>query len=372
MDLQSKINNALQERESSNTLRTLKTPEGLIDFCSNDYLGLARNNELKNAYLKTINNLSAEPLGSGGSRLLAGNNAYTENTESYLADFFNAEKALLFNTGYVANLALFSALPHRTDTVICDELIHTCIKDGIKLSNASKLSFKHNNTEDLISKLKKASGNKIVAIESIYSMDGDQAPIHDIIEVCKQYNAQLIIDEAHSVAIMEERGKGFCVQENVESDFIARVYTFGKGVGTHGACVVGNRNLIDYLVNFARPFIYTTAMPVHAVGLIRTSLEFMSGHNELRKKLNANIALFKATLNQTFIESNSPIQAVLLPGNETVKKACTNLQKKGFDVRPVLSPTVKKGTERIRICIHTHNTSKEIIDLATAIKDEIR
>lgn len=372
MDLQSKINNALQKREKSNTLRTLKTSDGLIDFCSNDYLGLARNHELKNSYLKTLNAIPNEPLGSGGSRLLAGNNSYTEETELYLANFFKAEKALLFNTGYVANLALFSTLPHRTDTVICDELIHACIKDGIKLSNASKLSFKHNNIDDLTSKLKKATGNKIVVIESVYSMDGDQAPIHDIIEVCKNHNAQLIIDEAHSIAIMGENGKGLCIQENVENDFIARIYTFGKGIGAHGACIVGNSNLIDYLINFARPFIYTTAMPVHAVALIKNSLEFQSKNNDLRQKLNANIKLFKATLNQSFIKSNSPIQAVLLPGNHAVKSACVNLQQKGFDVRPVLSPTVKKGTERIRVCLHTHNTSKEIIDLANAIKDEIR
>lgn len=372
MDLESKINKALQEREDSNTLRTLKTSEGLIDFCSNDYLGLARNNELKNLYLKVINQLSTEPLGSGGSRLLAGNNSYTENTEKYLAHFFKAEKALLLNTGYVANLALFSSVPHRTDTIICDELIHTCIKDGIKLSNATKLSFKHNNLEDLENKLNKATGNKIVAIESIYSMDGDEAPIHDIITFCKKHNAKLIIDEAHSVGIMQENGKGLCIQEGVENDFIARVYTFGKGIGVHGACIVGNRNLIDYLINFARPFIYTTAMPVHNVALIKTSFEYMSKHHELRKKLEANIELFKATLNQTFIESNSPIQAVLFPGNEAVKKACINLQQKGFDVRPVLSPTVKKGTERIRVCLHTHNTPKEIINLAKAIKDEIR
>ena len=372
MDLKTKIETALKEREKTNTLRSLKTSERLIDFCSNDYLGLARNKELKDSYLKVINDLYSEPLGSGGSRLLAGNNSYTEETEKSLASFFKAEKALIFNTGYVANLALFSSLPHRNDTVICDELIHSCIKDGIKLSNATKLSFKHNNVKDLEKKLKRVAGNKIVAIESIYSMDGDTAPIHEIIQICKENKAQLIIDEAHSVAILQNEGKGLCIQEGVDKDFIARVYTFGKGLGAHGACVVGSSQLIDYLINFARPFIYTTAMPVHSIALIKTSFDFMSRRPELRQRLNNNIKLFKTTLAVTFIESNSPIQAVLFPGNEAVKKACKNLQLKGFDVRPVIGPTVKKGTERIRVCIHAQNTPKEIINLANAIKDEIR
>ncbi len=360
----------LKKRKDTASLRSLKTTEGLVDFCSNDYLGLARSVELQNEF--QIKLQVDAPLGSGGSRLLSGNYNGIEKLESYLSNFFSAEKALIFNTGYVANLAVFSTLPTRHDTVIYDELIHTCIKDGVNLSNAHKLSFRHNDINDLDKKLNKAQGDKFVAIESIYSMDGDEAPLVEIIKVCKKHKAYIIIDEAHSTAIIGDKGEGLVVSQDLQDEFTLRTYTFGKGVGAHGSCVVGDSIIIDYLINFARPFIYTTAMPQHSITVIHNAFEYLKKHSNLRDKLNVNIKLFKANIQQKTIKSTSPIQAVIVPTNERVQALCKTLQNKGYDVRPVMSPTVAKGSERIRICIHSYNTSTEIIGLSNIINNELR
>jgi 8-amino-7-oxononanoate synthase len=360
----------LQERKEKRNLRSLVLNKDLVDFFSNDYLGLARSKELSEninlQYLHQYGNLN----GSTGSRLLSGNNEYFIDLEKFLAQLFKAESALVFNSGYNANLSILSSIPQKNDTIIYDELIHASLKDGARLSFAKRFSFSHNDLADLESKIQKGTGQIFVVIESVYSMDGDFAPLKEIIEICEKYNAALIVDEAHSTGVWGDKGNGLLCKLGLEDRVFARIHTFGKAMGVHGACICGSKELIDFLVNFARPFIYTTALPLHALISIRQSFEYLAKNISLQESLRKNISLFKATLknqNESLIKSESPIQVIKIGGNEQTKKIAESIREKGFDVRPILSPTVKEGEERLRVCLHTYNTEKEIQDLGTII-----
>ncbi|WP_109831238.1 aminotransferase class I/II-fold pyridoxal phosphate-dependent enzyme [Reichenbachiella versicolor] len=363
-----KIFDKLEERKLEGSLRTLKNYSELIDFVSNDYLGLSRSEEL----FHNINKTSSVYLnGSTGSRLLAGNQSSTTDLENKLAKLFNTEATLLFNSGYVANLALISTIPQRSDTIIYDSLSHVCLKEGAKLSKAQSYSFKHNDIEDLERKLNNATGEKFVVIESVYSMDGDKAEFGPIIELAKKHNAHLIVDEAHSTGMYGDQGQGLVCDLGIETEFFARVYTFGKAMGVHGAAIAGGQQLIDYLINFARPFIYTTALPPHSVKSIDEAFKYIESHNHLQQTSQDKISLFKKTFEEKIgdsdscykMDSNTPIQPIVVPGNERVKFISSELQSLDFDVRPILSPTVKKDSERLRISIHTYNTDQQIIEL---------
>ena len=369
-----KLQQKLLARAESNSLRKLTTNKGLTDFFSNDYLGLARNKALYEAILLETEKVSANLNGSTGSRLLSGNHNYIIKLEEQLASLFHAEKTLLFNSGYNANLSILSAIPQKGDTIIYDELIHASLKDGARLSFANRFSFRHNDVVDLELKLQKATGEKFVVIESVYSMDGDFAAMNEIILVCKKYNAYIILDEAHSTGVYGKNGNGLACSEGIENNFFARIYTFGKGMGIHGACIAGSKILIDYLVNYARPFIYTTSLPAHSLASVKCAFEYLHQHPELQKEIKSNIDFFKATIqfelgNDFKIISDSPIQVIKIAGNTEVKKISQGLKDKGFDVRPILSPTVKEGEERLRICLHVFNTETEIKNLIGSIKN---
>jgi len=357
------IQDKLKKREDENALRSLKTNYGLIDFCSNDYLGFASE--------KSIHVLDQElaHYGATGSRLISGNHRLTEEIEDFLTSFYDAESALIFNSGYNANIGLFSAILQRNDVVIYDELIHASIRDGIRLSNANSYSFQHNNIEQLESKLKNVTGNVYVAVESIYSMDGDSAPLQELVETCTKHDAALIVDEAHAVGIFGQ-GKGLVAELNLQDDVFARIVTFGKAFGCHGAAVLGNKLLKDYLINFSRAFIYTTALPLHSVLTIRKAHSFLTENITRIEKVKSLIEYFRtqiSTLQIEVIDSTSPIQCLVIPGNDEVKKLAQNIQDKGFDVRPILSPTVPKGQERLRVCIHSFNTTEQIDKLITTL-----
>jgi 8-amino-7-oxononanoate synthase len=364
----------LQERKEKGNLRSLALSKGMADFFSNDYLGLARSKELSeninSEYFRQHGNLN----GSTGSRLLSGNSEYIVELEKYLAELFKAESALLFNSGYNANLSLLSAIPQKNDTIIYDELIHASLKDGARLSFAKRFSFSHNDLADLEAKIKNGSGQIFVVIESVYSMDGDFTPLKEMVELCEKYNAALIVDEAHSTGIWGEKGNGLLCILKLEKRVFARIHTFGKAMGVHGACICGSKELTDFLINFARPFIYTTALPLHALISIKQSFEFLSKNIPLQEGIKKNISLFKSGLKSVggkLVESESPIQVIKIGGNEETKTIAASIRQKGFDVRPILSPTVKEGEERLRVCLHTYNTEKEIQDLLSVINSLI-
>ncbi|SHM17131.1 aminotransferase class I/II-fold pyridoxal phosphate-dependent enzyme [Mucilaginibacter sp. OK098] len=361
------IRKKLQERQAAGTYRSLKPDNALIDFCSNDYLGFARSSELKNKINSEIGSNKRVQNGSTGSRLLSGNSNYTEETEQYIATQHNCEAGLIFNSGYDANLGLFSSLPQRGDTIILDELVHASIIDGARLSFANRYTFKHNDLTSLEDKLKQAKGNCYVAIESVYSMDGETPPIADIAAIVEKYSANLIVDEAHAVGLY---GFGL-VDKHLQSNVFARIVTFGKALGCHGAIILGSNLLRQYLINFARPFIYTTAASHHQIAAVKMAYQHLRDSADEVEKLKSNIRLFKQNLNNTsaypLIDSNSAIQCIILKSNEKAKEVAGQLQSKGLDVRPILSPTVAQGSERIRVCLHSFNTEKEIILLTDTI-----
>jgi 8-amino-7-oxononanoate synthase len=355
----------LQQRQQENALRQLVASDTRIDFTSNDYLGLARSEELFRLIQKKTETLP-HCNGATGSRLLSGNTAYTEAVEQKLAKIFKGEAALIFNSGYAANQAVLSCIPQKGDTIIYDELAHACIRDGVRLSLANHFSFRHNDLNDLEKKLKQAVGHVFVAVESIYSMDGDICPLEQLIALTEQYNAHLLIDEAHSTGVLGMEGSGFAVSQNLHDKVSIRIYTFGKAMGVHGACVVGSKTLIDYLINFARPFIFTTALSPHSIAAIDCSFDFLKENLGLQKLLQQKRGLFvslSSERNLTLTKSNTQIQGLILPGNQFVKTASVKLQAEGFDVRPILSPTVPKGSERLRICLHTYNSDDQIRNL---------
>lgn len=363
------IQHKLQQRQSENNFRSLTLKPGLIDFTSNDYLGLSKSDALKQAVIAEVKNL---PLGSTGSRLLSGNSEYVQQLETYLAQLHHSEDALLFNSGFDANYGLLSTLPYRGQTIIYDELVHASIHDGIKAGKATSVSFKHNNLADLEAKLQQAEGIKYVVVESLYSMDGDFAPLREILALCSQYNAALIVDEAHASGILGTNGTGRILQEGLQGACTARIHTFGKAIGGNGAVILCSSELKSFLVNYCRPFIFSTALPFYNLAHIKCAYQWLQTPEAQAEteKLFALIKLFRSKVTNPHVQllpGETPVQSVVIPGNDAVRKFALQLQQAGFDVRPILSPTVPRGTERIRICIHSYNSMAEVSSLAENI-----
>ena len=374
MNLDLRIEKALQQRENEGLLRKLGAEQHKIDFVSNDYLGLARSQHLAEYIQAEAHKLPFQHNGSSGSRLLSGNSALTEQLEAQLARIFQSEKALVLNSGYVANMSVLSSLPQRGDTILYDELAHACIKDGARLSLADRFSFRHNDLADLRNKLMKSKGHTFIAVESIYSMDGDQCPLPELVSLAEEFNASIILDEAHSTGVVGNNGSGLSVSLNLHHKIAIRVYTFGKAMGVHGACVAANTNIINYLINFARPFIYTTALSPHSILSIKCAFDFLDKEIQRQSQLRSRINLFLQHLQGSphrKIESDSAIQSIVIPGNASARAFASQLQAAGFDCRPILSPTVKEGNERIRICLHSFNTDNEIINLTQTLKTSL-
>jgi 8-amino-7-oxononanoate synthase len=352
----------LEKREHEGRLRTLSNrPQG-IDFISNDYLGLARSESQRGILQAIIKDRGLTDAGSTGSRLLSGNSEYIEEIEQYIAEFHQAEAALIFNSGYDANVGLFSSLPTRFDTVVYDQDVHASIRDGIRISSARSYSFKHNDLGDLKKKIELAAGEIYVAVESLYSMDGSIAPLLEISKICNEHNAFLIVDEAHSIGVRGEKGEGLA-----NSAAFARVYTYGKALGCHGAAVAGSKDLKSFLINFARSFIYTTALPGHSIAAIESGYKaIIDAHPERQKLLD--LSSYAAAALKTKCSYVSPILSVIIPGNERCRAACKILEKEGIAAGAILSPTVAKGEERLRICLHSYNSEAEIELLAQVLK----
>ncbi len=364
MRVPKKIEDKLQQRVKDNAYRTLVSRDLLkerdngrlwVDFYSNDYLGLAR-----------VDFEGDFASGSTGSRLISGNLGFTQQLEKRLATFFNQQAGLIFNSGFDANLGIFSSIPQRGDTIIYDELCHASIRDGIRLSFANSFAFKHNDLEHLEQRLQQAKGTIYVAVESIYSMDGNEAPLKLIADLCNKYGAFLIVDEAHSGGVFGKKGTGLVSQYQLDDEVFIKLITFGKAYGSHGAIVLSNQLTVEFLINFARSFIYTTALPLHSLKRIEQVIELSKIMDNVRTNLFDLVAYFRTQAQQSgvkTIDSYSPIQSVLISGNDEVKAIEKQLLLKGFAVKAILSPTVPKGKERIRICLHAHNMKNEVDEL---------
>lgn len=360
------LDRKLGEREELNSVRQLKlSGEGMVDFCSNDYLGIVKNHLLGQAS-------ASYKYGSTGSRLLTGNYPLIEETEIELAAFHKCASALIFNSGYDANIGLLSSVPQRGDTILYDHLSHASLRDGIRLSFAESFSFQHNDLTDLENKLKKAKGIIFVVTESVFSMDGDTCPLKELITICDEYNANLVVDEAHATGVVGEKGEGLVQMMNLQDKVFARIHTFGKACGTHGAVVLGSGKLKTYLINFARSLVYSTSLPEQTVAHIKASYQLFPGLVKERKHLKDLIGhIQSASSGLQLLKSETPIQGIIIPGNEKVRQVAEQLQTTGLDVRPILYPTVPKGQERLRIVLHAFNSFEEVDLLLNSLKNSL-
>ncbi len=353
---------AIEKRKQQHLLRTLPLPPEGIDFYSNDYLGLAKSSELSKL-VDECHHQNQLSNGSTGSRLLSGNSQYIERIENLVAKFHGAESALIYNSGYAANLGLISCLATRDTILFTDELIHASLIDGARLGQSRKIKFEHNNWTDLKEKLSNHDGQKIVIVESIYSMDGDICPLDNFVEVCKEYNALLIVDEAHAMGVFGPNGAGLVQQHGLQNDVFARILTYGKGPGIHGAAVVGPMWLKTYQVNFSRSMIFSTAPSNHSFASIEAMYNYLPHIESNRSDLNAITDYFiskRKGNNKNWLSSNSQIQSLLVPGNEEVVKLGNQLKETGINALPIRTPSVATGSERIRFCLHAYNTEEEI------------
>ena len=362
----------LEKRDSNNALRKLGLCSNLIDFASNDYLGFAASKTIFDEVHELLVSRNLQQNGATGSRLLTGNHDLYAETENQIANFHHAETALLFNSGYDANVGFFSAIPQKGDCILYDELIHASIRDGIQLSNATTYKFKHNDDEDLERLILKAKLNPeatvYVVTESVFSMDGDTPPIVELASLCQKHDAYFIVDEAHALGVFGNQGEGLVQMLDLQQLIFARIITFGKGLGCHGAVILGSSKLKSYLVNFARSLIYTTGLSPHAIATIQIAYQHLEHNKDAREKLRFNINIFNQKkqllgLKPLFVRSKSAIQCAVVPGNENVKSIAKQLQDQGFNVKAILSPTVPEGQERLRICLHSYNSEEEISTL---------
>ncbi len=371
----------LQQREQNNALRKLPVFNNLIDFASNDYLGFARSEEIFNQTHQYLleNNLKIN--GATGSRLISGNHNLYQITEEFIAHFHQSETALIFNSGYDANVGFFSSVPQRNDIILYDELCHASIRDGIQLSNAKSYKFQHNDFNDLEQLLIKISSNSqlptsiFVVTESVFSMDGDSPNLEELSNLCEKYNCYLVVDEAHALGVFGDFGQGLVQSQGLQNKVFATIMTFGKGLGCHGSAILGSQELKNYLVNFSRSFIYTTGLSPHSVATILIAYQHLEAEKEAIQNLKSNIQFFNQEklqmgLKPLFVystlayrQAGSAIQCAIIPGNEKVKAIATQLQENGFDVKAILSPTVPEGQERLRFCLHSYNSKKEISEV---------
>jgi 8-amino-7-oxononanoate synthase len=377
MNFPKNLSDKLETRKQNKSLRILPQPNGLVDFASNDYIGFSKSEAIFDATHQFLVDHNIKNNGATGSRLLSGNHTLYTETENYIAQFHQSESALLFNSGYDANVGFFSAVPQKGDLILYDELCHASIRDGIQLSNAKSYKFRHNDFEDLEKKIvnfncnvnfNKSGGIIYIVTESVFSMDGDCPNMGELVAVSEKYKGYLVVDEAHALGVFGEKGEGLIQYLQLQDKIFARIMTFGKGLGCHGAVVLGSNELKTYLVNFARSFIYTTGLSPHSVASVLMGYHHLEKDKKAVELLRENIVFFNQVkkmlyVSPLFIRSKSAIQSAIIPGNEKVKNIANTLQQKGFDVKAILSPTVPEGQERLRFCIHSFNSKEEISSL---------
>lgn len=369
------LSNKLNVRLQNNALRKLPQETDLVDFASNDYLGFSNSKlifDTTHQYLLEHNQIQN---GATGSRLLSGNHSIYKTAEDYITQFHQAQSALIFNSGYDANVGFFSAVPQKGDLILYDELCHASIRDGIQLSNAKAYKFQHNDLEDLERLLVRNSEKTIyIVTESVFSMDGDTPNLEELVQLAEKHDAYMVVDEAHALGVLGDKGEGLVQSLHLQDTVFARIMTFGKGLGCHGAAILGSQELKSYLVNFARSFIYTTGLSPHSVATILMAYQQLEKATYSQQQLKNNIAHFnqeknRLSLKPLFVFSKSAIQSAIIPGNEKVKSIAHQLQSKGFDVKPILSPTVPEGQERLRFCLHSYNSENEITQLVQLLSN---
>lgn len=351
----------LLRKDQCGLRRSLEVRGHLADFSSNDYLGLARGISTEDKRVTYENRHSDIPnvRGATGSRLISGHSRYYQQVENLVAEFHHSESALLFSSGYLANISLIQSLVTRHTTILYDKLIHASLRDGIRLSGAKAYSFVHNDCHQLEQYAQRYAGSLLIVIESLYSMDGDLAPLEDILLIAERYGAEVVVDEAHAIGVLGHEGRGLASLNDCGDRILARTVTFGKALGCHGAAIISDSLVRDSIINTARGFIFSTALPPHALWEIERSYRALPELTNERASLLRNCALFNTEFPQSG-DAQSPIKRIIIPGNEAVVRAAKQLQDEGFSVVPIRAPTVPAGQERLRICLHSFNSEKEM------------
>ena len=378
------LQDALEQRKqdhlyrSRRTLNAAQQPETLIDdkpmlaFCSNDYLGLANDPRVIERFQQAA---SIYGVGSGASHLVNGHSAEHHALEEELAAFTGRDRALLFSTGYMANLGCIGALMDKPDAVFEDKLNHASLLDGGLSSGARFQRYLHNDVESLDKRLSKdQSRRRLVVTDGVFSMDGDCAPMTELVECCAKHDAWLMVDDAHGLGCLGETGLGL-TEGFDQSQVQVLMGTLGKGFGTSGAFVAGSETLIETLIQFARPYIYTTAIPPAVAAATRASLQIVQQEPERREHLQQLIQHFRSeaqAMGLTLMDSPTPIQPILI-GSEAETLAWSQaLEAQGILVTAIRPPTVPKGTARLRITFSASHTQSQLERLLTALQQIVQ
>lgn len=356
-------------REASQ-LRKLDIPRG-VNLCSNDYLGLASDARLKAAALESLQ--ACAKTGSTGSRLLSGNCREWEELETEFADFAGTEAALYFNSGYAANSGLLAAMLKPGDVVFSDALNHASIIDGVRLSGAAKIIYPHADLRAIEQGLRARSaerGATVIVSESVFSMEGDVAPVGEILSLARKYGAEVILDEAHATGVCGPEGRGVAAEYVRQPEILAVMHTCGKALGSAGGFVCSTEAVKQYLVNRARPFVFSTAMPPYFAGQIRTALKLARAADGQRAHLREISARLRKLLSAAGLDcgtSATQIIPVILGSNEAALHVAEILRDNGFAAKAVRPPTVPDGTARIRISLTSQITFEQIDRLAAVV-----
>lgn len=332
------------------------------NFCSNDYLGLASHDDIALAFKQGVDTYGT---GSGASHLISGHSKAHRDLEEQIADFTHRPRALLFSSGYMANLGVLGALLGRGDLVLEDYLNHASLLDGGLLSRAKFQRFKHGDTEDLETKLSQAdNARKLVVTDGVFSMDGNLAPVEELSTVASRNNAWLMVDDAHGFGVLGKSGAGLIEQHNLSVDQVPILMgTFGKAFGTYGAFVAGSQALIETLIQFSRSYIYTTATPPALAVATSASLKLVRTEQWRRDKLNKLISRFRqgaAQIGLKLMDSNTAIQPVLFDSDQQVLQASKKLLQDGFMVGAIRPPTVPADTGRLRITLSANHSEQQV------------
>jgi 8-amino-7-oxononanoate synthase len=364
------LRKGLRALEHRNQQRSLAEIHG-VNFCSNDYLGLAGHPALHDAVALAVQ--QAKRVGGTGSRLLSGQTEDWHELEERFAMFAGTESALFFTTGYAGNLGLLSSLVTNDDVVYSDALNHASLIDGMRLSGARKVIYPHLDLQVLEDVLRQESGapwRKVIVTESVFSMDGDIAPLAAIAALAEKYGAALIVDEAHATAVHGPGGRGIAAQANIVSQLLAVIHTCGKALGSAGAFVCGPAVLKEHLINHARTFIFSTALPPYFCKQIAAAMEISATMDSQREQLLQNAARFVRKLRAQGFDaaaSASQIVPIVLGNNEDTIDAAEHLQRDGFAVRAIRPPTVPEGGSRLRLSLTTLIPEQELTRLVNSL-----
>ena len=356
--------------ESAQQVRMQIDGKKLLTFCSNDYLGLANHPKLIKAFTQAANEVG---VGSGAAHLINGHSKYHQQLEEELAEFTGRPRALLFSTGYMANIGTVNALMERGDTIYADRLNHASLVDAGLLANAKMYRYPHNDLIVLEKKLQaQGSGNKMILCDGVFSMDGDVAPIKELSLLAKQQKAWLMMDDAHGLGVLGKQGAGLLEEKNLtEDDVPILMATLGKAIGTAGAFIAGSDDLIEYLIQTARTWIYTTAMPPAIAAATSASLKLVKQETWRREKLQSLIQQFRLGATQLGLElmpSYTAIQPVLVGSNEKALNISQALQKQGILVTAIRPPTVPKDTARLRFTFSANHTEQDVVQLLDSLE----